>query len=63
MSLLGCKASKKTIPKRHFKTLGKYLHLVDPGDKDTNDALCKVGSLVTLLEDAYIPGKNIAKVL
>ena len=57
---IGMQGFKKTIPKQRFKTLGKYLHLVDPGDKDTNDALCKVRSLVTLLEDAYIPGKNIS---
>ena len=29
---------------------GKILHLVDPSDEDANDALCKVQSLVTLLE-------------
>jgi len=55
---------KKTILKQHFKTLGKYLHLVDPRDEDTNDALCKVPQLVTLLEDKFaddnIPGKNIS---
>ena len=43
--------------------MGKYLHLVDPNAKDQNDALCKVHSLVTVLEqkfaEAYTPGKNI----
>ena len=56
---IGVEDFKKTIPKQRFKTLGKYLHLVDPGDEDANDVLCKVRSLVTLLEDkfadAYIP--------
>ncbi|XP_044181437.1 piggyBac transposable element-derived protein 4-like [Acropora millepora] len=61
---IGVEGLKKTIPKQRFKTLGKYLHLVDPGDEDANDVLCKVRSLVTLLEDkfadAYIPGKNVS---
>ena len=61
---IGVEGFKKTIPKQRFKTLGKYLHLVDPGDEDANDVLCKVRSLVTLLEDkfadAYIPGKNVS---
>ena len=61
---IGMEGFKKTIPKQRFKTLGKYLHLVDPSDEDANDTLCKVRSLVTLLEDkfadAYIPGKNIS---
>ena len=61
---IGMEGFKKSIPKQRFKTLGKYLHLVDPSDKDANDTLCKVQSLVTLLEDkftdAYIPGKNIS---
>ena len=61
---IGVEGFKKTIPKQRFKTLGKYLHLVDPGDEDANDVLCKVRLLVTLLEDkfadAYIPGKNVS---
>ena len=61
---IGVEGFKKTIPKQRFKTLGKYLHLVDPGDEDANDVLCKVRSPVTLLEDkfadAYIRGKNVS---
>ena len=59
---IGVEGFKKTIPKQRFKTLGRYLHLVDPSDEDPADLLCKVQSLVTLLEqrfaDAYIPGKK-----
>lgn len=59
----GVEGFKKTIPKHHFMTLGKYLHLVDPAAEDRNDLLCKVRPLVTRLEqkfaEAYIPGKNI----
>ena len=61
---IGVEGFKKTIPKQHFKTLGRYLHLVDPNDEDPADLLCKVRSLVTLLEqrfaDAYIPGKKVS---
>lgn len=61
---IGVEGFKKTIPKQRFKTLGRYLHLVDPNDEDPADLLCKVRSLVTLLEqrfaDAYIPGKKVS---
>ena len=60
---IGVEVFKKTIPKQRFKTLGRYLHLVAPCDEDPADLLCKVQSLVTLLEqrfaDAYIPGKKV----
>ena len=63
-SLIGVEGFKKTIPKQHFKTLGRYLHLVAARDEDPADLLCKVQSLVTLLEqrfaDAYIPVKKVA---
>lgn len=55
---------KKTIPKQRFKTLSKFLHLIDPREEDPTDVLCKVRSLVALLErrfmEAFIPGKNIS---
>ena len=41
-AFIGMEGFKKTIAKQPFKTLGKYLHLVDQGDEDANDALCKV---------------------
>ena len=54
---------KKTIPKQHFATLGKYYHLANPNTEDRADLLCKVCPQVTLLEqkfsEAYTPGKNI----
>ena len=31
---IGVEGFKKTIPKQRFKTLAKYLHLVDPGDEE-----------------------------
>lgn len=43
-----------------FLTLEKYVHLANPNTKDQADLLCKVCPLVTLLEKAYTPGKNIA---
>ena len=60
---IGVEGFKKTIPKQRFKTLGRYLHLIDPNDEDLAVLLCKVRSLVTLLEqrfaDTYIPGKKV----
>ena len=60
---IGVKSFKKTIPKQHFTTLGKYFHLPDPNTENPADLLCKVRLLVTLLEqkfsEAYTPGKNI----
>ena len=42
----GVEGFKKTIPKHHFMTLGKYLHLADPTTEDRNHLLCKVRPLV-----------------
>ena len=61
---IGVEWFKKKIPKQRFKTLGRYLHLAAPRNEDPADLLCRVRSLVTLLEqrfaDAYIPGKKVA---
>ena len=60
---IGVEGFKNNHPEAALQN-GKQLHLVDPGDEDANDVLCKVRPLVTLLEDkfanAYIPGKNIS---
>ena len=39
--------------KQRFKTLGRYLHLVGPSNEDPAHLLCKVRSLVTLLEQRF----------
>ena len=50
---VGMEGFKETIPKQRFKTLGRYLHLVDPSHEDPGHLLCKVRSLVTLLEQRF----------
>lgn len=39
--------------KQRFKTLGRYLHLVCPSNEDPAHLLCKVRSLVMLLEQRF----------
>ena len=39
--------------KQRFKTLGRYLHLVGSSNEDPAHLLCKVRSLVTLLEQRF----------
>ena len=39
--------------KQRFKTLGRYLQLVSPSNEDPAHLLCKVRSLVTLLEQRF----------
>ena len=55
---------KKMMPKHHFFTVSKYIHLSNPNSEDASDLLCKVWPLVTLLErkfaEAFVPGKNIS---